>query len=218
MSFFVCDVFDDGDSGPVFKVRRYLLVLSQVSRKIQLWIYELDSNSYDDIAAQPICTEKSENYEEHCCLTRIIANLLRVNMFNIWQARFLWTFLSLKPFLEAIGRDLCIFFLCFLWSSHRQLSFIIFSTLNYWEWNFYWEVKFCCFCKTHTKKCKLICSGWYYSSFAQYIEIFEARIWWLTWESILGFYQSLFVKCASGFVGWCLCWSEWWHSEMLGRF
>ncbi|XP_034689394.1 uncharacterized protein LOC117917281 isoform X1 [Vitis riparia] len=58
------------------KEKDLLLALSQVSRKIQLWIYELDSDSYDDMAAQPTCTEKSENYEEHCCLTGIIANLI----------------------------------------------------------------------------------------------------------------------------------------------
>ena len=119
-------------------------------------------------------------------------------------------------FWKQLG-GICSFFVCFLWSSNWQLSFIIFSTLNYWEWNFYWEVKFCCFCKTQTEKCKLVCSGWYYSSFARYIEIFGARIW-STWENILRFYQFLFVKCTLGFIEWCLCWSECWHLEMLGRF
>ena len=102
-----------------------------------------------------------ENYEEHCCLTRIIANLLKVNMFNIWQARFLRSFLSLLPFLEVIRRDLCIF-VCLLWCSNWQLSFIVFNTPNWWGRNFYREVKFC---KIQTEKCKLVCSGWYYLSF-----------------------------------------------------
>lgn len=32
------------------------------------------------MAAQPTCTEKLENYEEHCCLTGIIANLVSLLM------------------------------------------------------------------------------------------------------------------------------------------